>query len=74
MFYVLTAYGGQESGEADLNPKVLGCFVWGFFPPQKKANAFASNKENQYMGKRIIENRKKVILILFHYVDEKIAL
>lgn len=49
-------------------------FCLGFFPPQKKTNAFASNKENQYMGKRIIENRKKVILILFHYVDEKIAL
>lgn len=68
MFYVLTAYGGQESGEADLNPKVLGCFGFGFFfPPQKTtANAFARNKENQYMGRRIIiENRKKVILILF---------
>lgn len=49
-------------------------FCLGFFPPQKKTKAFASNKENQFMGKRIIENRKKVILILFHYVDEKIAL
>lgn len=47
MICVLTACGGQESGEADLNPKVLGCF--GFFSPQKKGNAFAGNKENYYM-------------------------
>lgn len=45
MICVLTAYGGQESGKADLNPKVLGCFYLFFF--LKKANAFAGNKENQ---------------------------
>lgn len=65
---VLTVYGSQESGEADLNPKVLGCFglVCFFFFPQKKANAFAGNKENQYLGRKIInENRKKLIPMLF---------
>lgn len=35
MVYVLTACSGQQSGEADLNPKVLGCFGV-FFPPTRK--------------------------------------
>lgn len=72
MICVWTACGGQESGEADLNPKVLGCF--GVFSPQKKGNAFAGNKENYYMDRRIIiEKRKKVIAMLFITMLKKIA-
>lgn len=48
MICVLAAYCGQENGEADQNPKVLGVFPP---PPKKKknANAFAGNKKNQYI-------------------------
>lgn len=62
MFYVLTAYGGQESGEADLNPKVLGCFGFGVFFPHKKQRQMLLleiRKINTWVGELLLKIGKK---------------
>lgn len=55
---VLTAYGGQQSGEADLNPKILG---WFFFSPhpKRKMLLLAIRKTNTWIGELLLKMGKK---------------
>lgn len=74
MICVLTPCGGQESGKADPNPKVLGC-CFGIFSSQKKRQVLllAIRKTNTWIGELLLKIGKNHHNAVYRYVEEKIA-
>lgn len=59
MICVLTVYGGQETGEADLNP-IYMFILWGFFSAQKmQMLLLAIRKTYTWIGELLMKIGKK---------------